>query len=214
MSPQPDIEGISDSAVIDFGRRYGLVASGDFPDNPQDVFEKILSTSINGNPQDGDAILEVFHSNVHTYLMDTKQATMLNDVANTNQFLGENMSSELTRTMGLRDKTFNHIHKTRQRYFGKKYAINANRFWARVLQITIFVVLLIAVTFALAKVVKKDVSAFISMKTAYIIVGVIVSLYVLILVIFLKQNQIRRKDDWNKFYFTTPQDKASSGSCR
>lgn len=200
------IQGISDSAVIAFGQNYGAIASGDL--EKTDIFAEILTSNLYGNANTSEnALLSVFHGNVGSYLVDTKQAMMLNDVANTNQFLSENMSKELERTTQLRDKTFNHIHKTRQRYFGKKYAINANRFWATVMQITIGVVLTVALVFGIAK------RNTISIQTAMIIAGIIILLYVIILLVFIKQNQLRRKDDWNKFYFVTPQDKARSGRC-
>lgn len=197
---------VVENAFIEFNKRLGILASGDYSVAPE-VFERTVKDNTSGTPiETAAAIQDIFFDNVRMYLVDTNQNMLLNDVTNTNMYLRESMTKELERSASLRDKTFNDIHKTRERYMGKKYAINHYNFVGTTLQFTMFVILIVALCFTLAKEDKitKTVATYVSM---FIIV-----IYLIILLMFIKQNQLRRKDDWNKFYFSMKQTD-TGGSC-
>lgn len=204
----PADELIMNNAFIDFNRRMGILASGDYSVAPE-VFERIVKQDVTGTPIETSARMqEVFFDNVRMYLTDTNQSMLLNDVSNTNNFVKDAIGKELERTSMVRDKTFNHINKTRQRYMAKKYAIRANRWYSGVLQFTILIVIIGAFVAGLVK------EEHLSPMVGGIIVGSVVFIYLIMLLIFIKQNQIRRKDDWDKFYFPSTVDKKSNaGSC-
>ena len=199
---------VMENAFVDFNKRLGILASGDYSVTPE-VFEKIVRDNVTGTPVETSAkIQDVFFDNVRMYLVDTNQAMLLNDVTNTNMFLRESMTKELEKTTTLRDKTFNHIHKARQRYLNKKYAIKENQFITTLLQFTVFTILVIALIFG-----GSIQEAYYSLKTAAIISSIVALFYLVVVIMFLKQNQLRRKDDWDKFYFPTKYDNRSAGSC-
>lgn len=204
----PADELIMNNAFIDFNRRMGILASGDYSVAPE-AFEKIVKQDVTGTPIETSARMQqVFFDNVRMYLTDTNQAMLLNDVSNTNNFVKDAIGKELERTSMVRDKTFNHINKTRQRYMAKKYAIHANKFYSNVLQFTIFIVIIGAFVAGLVKEEKLN------PMVGGIIAGVVVFIYLILLLTFIKQNQIRRKDDWDKFYFPSTVDKKNkAGSC-
>jgi hypothetical protein len=206
----PADELIMNNAFIDFNRRMGILASGDYSVAPE-VFETIVKQDVTGTPIETSARMqEVFFDNVRMYLTDTNQAMLLNDVSNTNNFVKDAIGKELERTSMVRDKTFNHINKTRQRYMAKKYAIRANQFYSGVLQYTILVIIICA--FVAGQMKEENLSPLV----AGIIAGSTVFIYLILLLVFIKQNQIRRKDDWDKFYFPATIDKnnkAAGGSC-
>jgi len=195
---------VYENAIINFGKNLGILASGDYSVTPE-VFESIVRINTSGTPVETTAMIQdIFFDNVRMYLIDTNHNLMLNDVTNTNMFLRDSMTKEMERTSSLRDKTFNDIHKTRERYMGKKYAINYYNFVGTIMQATMLVILISAVAFSLYK------ENSISINVAMIITGVVVIIYLIIVLLFIKQNQLRRKDDWNKFYFSMKKTDAKS----
>lgn len=198
---------VMENAFVDFNRRLGILASGDYSVSPQ-VFERIVRDNVTGTPvENSSKIQEVFFDNVRMYLVDTNQAMLLNDVTNTNTFLRDSIGKELEKNTTLRDKTFNQIHKTRHNYLNKRYTTKNNQFVASLLQATIFVVLVLGCLFAMLK------DEQLGQNTVIIIASVLVAFYLLIMILFLKQNQLRRKDDWDKFYFPGKND-GRSGTCK
>jgi lipopolysaccharide export LptBFGC system permease protein LptF len=195
---------VYENSYINFGRNMGIIASGDYSVSPS-TFENAIRDNTSGTPVESTALIQdIFFDNVRMYLLDTNQNLMLNDVYNTNMFLKESMSKEMERTSSLRNKTFNDIHKTRERYMRSQYDIQYYNFIAAVMQGTMFIILCIALLLAFYKQKK------ISIKIGSIIVGILVLIYVIIVLMYIKQNQSRRKDDWNKFYFTTKETMISS----
>jgi|688.fasta_scaffold189671_3 hypothetical protein len=197
----------ADDAFLDFTKRLGILASGDFSATPE-MFERIVQDNVQGSAIDThNTVNEIFLKNVSLYVMDTNQSLLYNDVTNANEFLRDTMTKEIDKYATMRDRTFNTIHKTRHSYMAKKYAMNYNRFLTVLIQFTIFITVLVALVFGLHKMYD-----YYSLNTAIYIAAPIVLVYLLIVLLFYKQNQVRRRDDWNKFYFTSSQDKAS-GSC-
>lgn len=203
----------ADSAFMDFTRRLGILASGDFSVEPE-MFHRIVTENVQGTPIDTyTQVNDIFLQNVRMYVLDTNQSLLYNDVTNANQYLKDTMTKEIDRYSTVRDRTFNSIHKTRYSYMGKKYDIEYNRFVAVLLQFTIFVVVLMALVMGAQKHLVKD-NQWFTMQLALIVCAAILLFYTLVALMFFKQNQLRRKDDWNKYYFPSRNDSKGSGkSC-
>lgn len=205
MSPPPPT---ADNAFIEFTRRLGILASGDFSVDPAS-FQRIVTENIQGTPIDTQTrINDIFLENVRAYLFNTNQSILFNDVTNANEYLRDTLSKEIDRYATVRDRTFNSIHKTRHSYMSKKYATHYYQFMSVLAQFTIFTILLIGLAFYAYK---HEGLEWLSLQGAiYASLG-IAAVYLIVVVMFYKQNQLRRRDDWNKFYFPTKE--SSTKSC-
>lgn len=127
---------------------------------------------------------------------------MLNTTYNSTRYITDDVQQKQEDATQKEQRTRNNISKVRYNYVQKKYIVAYRDFVSRCLQgaiiVTAFSAIVIGMWF------QKTFSAVV----ALIIVGVIVSIYLLIIAVLVSHNQFRRKDDWTKFYFS-PYDPAN-----
>ena len=192
-------------SVLKFNQDLGIMANGQYSAN-QATFDAYVADTVFGNISAVNAqIQNSIVEDVQAYLIETSQAVILNDIYNTNDYVTETIYNEKKRTGGIKDKTASLINKTRQSYLQKKYSIEYNNFVSMCLQFTTFIVLIVAIMFTLLKQDK------INDMVAYLISAVAILIFLFGVVLYVKNNQVRRKDDWNKYYF--PSMNGTSESC-
>jgi nitrogen fixation/metabolism regulation signal transduction histidine kinase len=193
-------------SVLKFNQDLGIMANGQYSAN-QATFDAYVADTVFGNISAVNAqIQNSIVEDVQAYLIETSQAVILNDIYNTNDYVTETIYNEKKRTGGIKDKTASLINKTRQSYLQKKYSIEYNNFVSMCLQFTTFIVLIVAIMFTLLKQDK------INNMVAYLISAIAILIFLIGVVLYVKNNQVRRKDDWNKYYFPS-MNGSTSGSC-
>ena len=151
----------------------------------------------------------LFTKHIQKYLDETNKLIMMNDVLISNEYLNDTMTTEYNRVAKLSDRTRNTIYKTRASYMQKKYSIAYNNFVSGILQFTLFVFILCAICYAVwQQGVDEQLVAF--WRAPLLLGGVamiLVVLYLFIVILLYKQYQTRRKDDWDKYYFSSMEKK-------
>ena len=154
-------------------------------------------------------IEQIFVSKIQDYQDDTVKQVLYNDLANTNKFITDNVDREHNKLNSMRDKTYNAVYKTKQMYMLKKYEVAYNNFSKNVIQFTIFVVIICSLIMGAS----YDPNISLNQTFAIAVVSVILAIYLLIMALFVRKTMLRRKDDWNKFYFSSMNsNKSSCGS--
>jgi len=146
---------------------------------------------------------------VEKYLENTKSLNLQNEIYNTNMYMSQSMTMQEEQINDLSEKARNHIMRLRQKYQLKLYDINYYKFITTVLLFAIFIVAMSGMLLGFAH--KHDPPA-LDPTISWIIVGVIITLYLVVVFIYLQNNSNRRKTDWNKYNFGT-YGKNNSGSC-
>ena len=148
----------------------------------------------------------LFTQHISSYLDETNKLIMMNDVISSNEYLSTTMDNEFQRVSKLTDRTRNTIYKTRASYMQKKYSISYNNFVSGILQFTLFVFILIALCFAAWKQGVLE-GGSTEIWRSPIVLGaaglILMVLYLFIVILLYKNYQTRRKDDWDKFYFSS-----------
>jgi len=188
-----------DSVGTDFIQFYNVDANGNVP-NQMDMLRDLESRSYPGQTNDQLAKMEKlmkFAKNM--YMNDTEQYKVVNNLANVTNYVAESVDKEFGRLSTLRDKTFSNVHKMRQHYMLKKYDISYNQFVSGIVQFTLFTIVLCGLIYAYA--IKPEPP--ITTTVAWGVIAGILTIYLFIVILFVKQSMMRRKDDWNKYYFGT-----------
>lgn len=180
---------------INLLRDYGIDSQGDV--QVQDL-KMLVDNSIPGNNQQSIAQLEgMFMNTIVSYQNDTGIMQSVNNLANSQSFVGHTMQNEKQRMILLRDSTYNNVYKSQQMYMMKKYDIQYNLFVSRLIQFTIFIIAIIALICAMC----MDETILLPWIVGSGIIAVLAILYMITLLIMIRDMLNRRKDDWNKFYF-------------
>lgn len=150
----------------------------------------------------------LFTQHIQKYLNETNNIIMMNDVVTSNEYLNTTMDTEFQRVAQLTDKTRNTIYKTRSSYMLKKYQIAYNKFISGILQFTLFVAILLIACLAAwrqgLEIPENAKKALWQSPTLLIsCASVLVVFYLFIVILLFKKYQSRRKDDWDKYYFST-----------
>lgn len=189
--------------------RVGLNADSTLSTTEHDLKKIVDAQSIPGHSFDDLVkIQSLFNDRIADYIQQTQELIVTNDLVNMNKYVKENMNSELHRTVQLKDKTVNGVHKVRQSYMMKKYAIGYWNFWAYTIQFSLFLLMACALLVLMA----FDPKLQLNKWAASIVAFVIFVFWLVIFVLLVKQTSMRRRDDWNKFYFPTKETEAA-GSC-
>jgi len=123
-----------------------------------------------------------------------------NDLQNVNTYLSNSYNAESNRVNSLLSHSMNDVYLSRENYMLKKYATAYNQYLAKVVMFSFFIAIVCAFVILFTKYEK--------VKLTWSIAGglltFILSIYVLGVVMFYKQMLLRRKDDWTKYYFSSP----------
>jgi hypothetical protein len=202
---------LSTDRLGDFTRSMNLTSDGNLLTNLPDLKERVDKMSIPGHDQETIARIEGhFMQNVTDYIKQSQMLTSMNDLVNINSFVQDNMDKEYLRSNQLRNNTFNNVHKTRQYYMLRKYDIEYNKFLTKIIMFSFFV----AIVCALIWCTTLDADIKLNAKLAIAVISLVLAVYLLILVLLIKDMMLRRKDDWNKYYYGPSMNaNGASGSC-
>lgn len=153
-----------------------------------------------------NSIVDKLKGLIDSYVQSTHYLVYLNEIYNTNSYIHANLSEEQSKLDTLHDKARNNVYKAKHRYLTKTYNMHANQFRTRLVHITLFMILFVLLIVALYY---QDVVGEI---TTAISIGLILIVYVIWLWLIVKENNHRRKTDWNKYNFGTMTTR-KRGSC-
>ena len=198
---------ISDTNSTTFAVQ-SAIAKADQDENVSNIagLGKIDSTIVSGLTSGFETTLK---TEVEKYLENTKSLNLQNEIYNTNMYMSQSMTMQEEQINDLSEKARNHIMRLRQKYQLKLYDINYYKFITTVLLFAIFIVAMSGMLLGFAH--KHDPPA-LDPTISWIIVGVVITLYLVVVFIYLQNNSNRRKTDWNKYNFGT-YGKNNSGSC-
>jgi len=198
---------ISDTNSTTFAVQ-SAIAKADQDENVSNIagLGKIDSTIVSGLTSGFETTLK---TEVEKYLENTKSLNLQNEIYNTNMYMSQSMTMQEEQINDLSEKARNHIMRLRQKYQLKLYDINYYKFITTVLIFAIFIVAMSGMLLGFAH--KHDPPA-LDPTISWIIVGVVITLYLVVVFIYLQNNSNRRKTDWNKYNFGT-YGKNNSGSC-
>lgn len=137
-------------------------------------------------------------SEVENYLDNTKNLGFQNEIYNTNMYMNQSMTMQEEQISDMSEKARNHIMRMRQKYQLKMYDISYYGFITAILMFAIFVVAMCGVLLGLAY---KHYPSILDSSIAWIIVGVVITAYILIVFIYVQNASSRRKTDWSKYNF-------------
>lgn len=196
---------ITNQSFLQFNMANGLMSSGTYASASNLVSNS--TDNVYGNVVSQIASAESsLKNNIKDYLNETKQYIILNDLANNNDYVAQTLKGEMDKTEYMRDKTINTTYKTQQNFFQKKWTIDYNHFLSNILKFLIIISIFVVTTIAFMK------SETINKTIGYAIITCLVSLTSLVIFVYFKNMQTRRKDDWNKYYFSSMQSD-NSNSC-
>lgn len=166
--------------------------------------------SFPGHTKDQMSMLEGKFSDLQKQYTDqTNDMRIVNDLVNVSGFMNSSMETEYNRISKLRDKTVSNVHKLRHHFMMLKYDTNYNIFVSGIVQYTLFVMVICGLLISLNLRPKGEKLG--KTFTAWLI-GIILFIYLVLVVIFIRQSFKRRKDDWNKYYFGS-MDSSSKAQC-
>jgi hypothetical protein len=202
-----DNENVSNNMLSEFNRDLQILSSHTFAQTPQQIIDKIGDDTVGRRNEIKNTLQDLFLSNVDTFLNDTFNGVMLNNVANSNAYLRRNLQTELDRETQLYSMISSQTHKARVSAMEKEYSIHYIHFKSKMLQLAIALYTIIFVLVALTYMGKFNI-----VVTAIISV-VLLIVYIIVVASMLKYNNRRRIDDWNKISFSKPKSEANKTSC-
>lgn len=147
--------------------------------------------------------------------MDTDYRTMLtniertNNVVNMRNYVNDMYDSENSRVSHLKNQSINNVYKMREQFMNSKYALYYTAFFTNCIMFMLAVLIVCAIAMCLTIYGEPPK---ISMTIGICIVLTVTIIALIIWAMFYKRMQKRRKDDWTKFYFNSPNDGTNS-SC-
>ena len=215
-----DYTGYDSSVNIDVSRQVAARFNfNNITGTGQDAFNTAKSSSLDqllnaqatpGHTFDDVDKMEAYLKNrFQDYQQQTTNLVALNNLKNANNALYDNMSGEYNRTVNLREKSSSAVQKMRQAHIVKKYAIGSMFFWGNMIQFSMGFLIACAILVVMVFDPKIDLNKWV----AIIASSILFLFWIVIFVLMVKENSMRRKDDWNKFYFPTKNIKDAL-SCR
>lgn len=148
---------------------------------------------------------------VSQYMNNTNSLNFQNEIYNTNMFMSQSMTLQEEQINHLSEKARNHIMRSRQKYQLKLYDIAYYNFVTNVLM---YAIMIVAISGIMLSMTYKNDPPILSPTLTWSVIGVIVVVYLLIVLIYVRNNSNRRKTDWNKYNFGTYGAPGQSASCR
>ena len=163
---------------------------------PIDERQKIVDRqSIPGHTSDQLAVIEnLFHNKINEYESDTLNMIVLDDLSKANEFAKSTVDTNMDRLNKDLKTATNELQKTKTKYIAKNYDINYQNFLINVIKLTLFfLVLTVCVYYFFAT----------YSMGFFILLGIVWFIYLVFIIWMIKSAQMRRRDDFNKFYFFT-----------
>jgi lipopolysaccharide export LptBFGC system permease protein LptF len=198
---------ITSASLLSWNQDLGMLSSGAYSASPSTFSSAVTDNMFGANNQNQQNIVNAVMLDIEKYLVGTNQAIVLNDITNTNDYVYDTVNNEKTRTDTLKKKTGSMINRTRQSFLQKRYRIEYNRFVTSMLMFMTLTVLVVACMFGLMK---QD---HVNLLVAAGVSSIAVFFFLIAVLVYIKNNQTRRKDDWSKYYFPSMGGSKNSGSC-
>ncbi len=138
------------------------------------------------------------NTEIGAYLTNTESMAFQNELYNTNMYINHVMTMQEEQINELSETARNRIMKYRQKYQLKLYDIHYYKFVRTVLLFAIFIISVFGILLVFTY--KYD-PPLLSPTITWIIIGIVITIYILLLFLYVRNNSSRRKTDWNKFYF-------------
>lgn len=165
--------------------------------NPSHTAAMLSETAVAGSIR-GAGFTERLQQSVVAYNEATRSLSAINEMYNSNMYINESLSSQQRQLRELQDKARNHVMRARQRQMLAQYDVQRTRFRNRVILGAIVVTCVCTIIIMLAS---KHQPPVIPPWLAGSSVALIIVTYVLVVFLYMSQNALRRRTDWNKFYF-------------
>lgn len=178
--------------------------------NSSEHLASTYNASFPGYTYDDIADIESKFENIDLQYTDMLyQIQTINKMSNMTLYMDNIYSIENQRMTSLKKQSVNNVQKMRQTFMANKYKMNYQRFLTNIVLFTFIVVIVCGIALCLTKLpdkpsVPQSENMRISPSIGFMIVGGVLFLYVMLMFIFYKGWQQRRKDDWSKFYFSQP----------
>lgn len=154
---------------------------------------EIDATKLSGSQFEHTLIEEV-----GKYINATDNLVFQNEIYNTNMYMKESMQSQEDQIGELSEKARNHIMRLRQKYQLKMYDISYYKFITTLFLYSLFISALSALLLMFAY--KFD-PPMLSPVFAWVTVGITVVVFLIIVLLYVRNNSSRRKMDWTKYNF-------------
>jgi hypothetical protein len=174
--------------------------------NSQEKADPIAASNIVAYPgytvDDIMTIESLFNNMSNDFEKATQFIKISNNLTNVNQFIDNSFKVENKRINHVLNDSINDVYLSRENFMLIKYNKAYQEFLTAVIQWSFFVAIVCAffVCFTFYPIGKPN----LSWKAAGSIIAIVLAIYLCGVVIFYKQTLIRRKDNWDKFYFNTP----------
>jgi len=166
---------------------------------PIDERQKIVDRqSIPGHTSDQLAVIEnLFHNKINEYESDTLNMIVLDDLSKANEFATLTVDTNMDRLNKDLKTATNDLQKTKTKYMATIYEIDYQKFLINVIKLSLFfLVLTVGVYYLFA-------NDSIGQTGFFVLLGIVWFIYIIFIIWMIKSLQMRRKDDFNKFYFFT-----------
>lgn len=186
---------ITNQIISAFNATHNLNASGEY--NSPDIVQQSTNDVYGA---DDIAVLGfsfLFDQISTLFQKDTQKHIVLNDLSNNNGYIAESLKKETEKFDDIGEKTNNNIHKTRSKFFEKQWTIGYNKFiryiiiWFFILSIPFFI--------ALSYLMKDKINK----QLFYIVLTLVVVFSAFVILLYFKNLQNKRRDDWSKWYFSS-----------
>lgn len=147
----------------------------------------------------GDRFQDALNQEIRSYIDNTISLSFQNELYNTNMYMNTSMTSQEEQIGEMSQKARNHIMKYRQKFQLKLYDIKYYIFIRIVLTYGIFVVGISGILLAFAY---KQEPAMLKSNIAWITIGVLTLVYLIMVFFYIRNNSSRKKTDWDKYYFS------------
>jgi hypothetical protein len=182
---------------------------------PNNATKLTYSTSFPGYTRDDmSSMAQIFEKMDQNYQDMLDQIQTMNDLNNINVYVGNMYNAESTRMNHLKNSSVNNVYKARQQYSTTKYTVSYTGFITNAVILTLGVLIVCCVLGCLT--VFKTAGSekpMLSMMICACAVITIVTFYMIILALFVRQMMTRRSDDWDKRYFPSPPGVDAKASC-
>lgn len=144
-----------------------------------------------------NTVLPSINYNQNKYIDNTNQLNNLNEIYNMNTYVSNINKSEIDRINDYNRTLKTRILQLKQDYLLKEYKVHNYQFWYNVMYFTIVMagIALIIIGLYLTN------TASLSFTIVLVILGVLSTLYIIILLSVLSLKIIRRNNSWNQFYW-------------
>jgi hypothetical protein len=158
------------------------------------TFKELLSSSL------GDKVnkFQTISSTLQDY----------NEIYNTNKYIHKELNVSERDVKKMKENLKNNIYIAKQKSQMYEYKKNKFNFYKAIFLVSCFIIVdLLSFT-------GLHLNGIISSKTLYMIMGVSVVIYLIIVMIIIYSNSFRSNFDWNKFNWESVNSNTSQGSCK